>query len=313
MGSFGNFETHVQSWYILCSSKEVPKSQPRSFDFLDRRLVAVRDAQGQLSVFDAQCPHMGADLGHGDCVPSGLRCALHHWTFDAQGKPLTKSSHDSSPTFALKRYPCTERWGTVFVFNGPTALFPLPGPEDLSKYRTIAFPMGFANCHPHVATANGLDASHFAHLHSMIESSAHSVEKSSPYSVTLHINQRPISRRARWLTGSRKADIATVFSGVGGNIASSHNTSPHPYYLLICNTPSTAKKSTLSKTFLFVPKGTSLLAYFQIFMTLHHVFKDDRRILAGFKMHKGAMTSDRCVDLFIETVDAMPTHGADQR
>jgi hypothetical protein len=50
-----------------------------------------------------------------------------------------------------------ERWGFVWVFNGPTPRFDLPSTEPGIQWRAFALPPQTIRCHPHLVLANGLD------------------------------------------------------------------------------------------------------------------------------------------------------------
>lgn len=53
---------------------------------LGKNLAVFRGESGEVHVFDAYCPHMGANLGVGGTVLPGdcLQCPFHGWIFDGK-------------------------------------------------------------------------------------------------------------------------------------------------------------------------------------------------------------------------------------
>jgi nitrite reductase/ring-hydroxylating ferredoxin subunit len=75
-----------------CEAIPLNAIRPREvcrFEVSGRELVAYRNDEGGLHVFDAHCPHQGAHLGYGgQVVGDGLRCPFHGFHFDARGRCL---------------------------------------------------------------------------------------------------------------------------------------------------------------------------------------------------------------------------------
>lgn len=86
---------YAVGWYHLCDSDEIPKGQLKHFFLLGREMVAFRgdDEQRQVSVIEAYCVHMGANLGVGGRVVPGtncIQCPFHLWEFDGKDGRCTK-------------------------------------------------------------------------------------------------------------------------------------------------------------------------------------------------------------------------------
>ncbi len=117
----------TQSWFPLCLSADLKAGEVRGFDFLDGRVVALRDADGAARVLSAYCPHMGADLCTGEMVDGTVRCPFHFWRYGPDGRCVATESGDPvPPTAKLFAFPTAEKYGCVFVFNGAEPLFELP-------------------------------------------------------------------------------------------------------------------------------------------------------------------------------------------
>lgn len=73
-------------------------------------VLLVRLAEGDVHAFADRCPHAGAPLSDGRLAGGTLRCAAHHWEFDARtGAGLNPKS------CALERYAVKLVGGAVWV------------------------------------------------------------------------------------------------------------------------------------------------------------------------------------------------------
>ncbi len=161
------FTAFPASWYLFCESRELG-NRPLSKSMLGKRLVAFRTASGRLSVLDARCSHIGADLGQGEVVGEELQCPYHHWRYNCQGSCTHVPNAAVIPRFARQRsYPVQERHGLVFVFNGREPLFPLPfvlgeEPGDFVAGKPFRY---LADCTWYMNAVHAFDRQHFAAVH----------------------------------------------------------------------------------------------------------------------------------------------------
>lgn len=97
-------------WFVVASSVEVKSGAALSVNCLGENFVVFRSTKSQEAfIFDAYCPHMGANLGvggivNGDCI----ECPFHQWTFDGTNGecvqiPYSKSLADSELTLLKKK------------------------------------------------------------------------------------------------------------------------------------------------------------------------------------------------------------------
>ena len=75
-------------WSPLLESRDVKKREVLAVNLYDEDLVVYRDGSGEVHVFDAYCPHLGANIGIGGTVEGSdrLRCPFHGWTFNTDGQ-----------------------------------------------------------------------------------------------------------------------------------------------------------------------------------------------------------------------------------
>jgi phenylpropionate dioxygenase-like ring-hydroxylating dioxygenase large terminal subunit len=157
----------TQSWYPICLASAVSSRFVRGFDFLDGRVVVVRDEAGLAQVLSGYCPHMGADLSAGHMVDGQIRCIFHHWRFGADGRCKATAIGDPAPEAArLFKYPTRERYGLIWAFNGLEPHYELPDmpfPDEDLVFRIR--PMGEMPVDPWILCANTPDVQHIKTLH----------------------------------------------------------------------------------------------------------------------------------------------------
>ena len=177
------FPAYPASWYLFCASSQL-NDQPLSQRMLGRQLVAYRTAHGQVAVLDAHCAHLGADLGCGTVVGETLQCPFHNWRYGTNGVCTSIPHAAEIPSFArLRTYPVAERHGSVFFFNGPEPLFPLPfilgaDPADFVAGKTFRY---VADCNWYMNSAHAFDTQHFAAVHDRRLLAPPSVDCPAPY------------------------------------------------------------------------------------------------------------------------------------
>jgi phenylpropionate dioxygenase-like ring-hydroxylating dioxygenase large terminal subunit len=130
-------------------------------------------------VQSAWCPHLGADLSLGQRVEGQIRCAYHHWRFDAAGSCVHIPTGDKIPPGAtIFSYPAAEAWGLIWAFNGETPLFAVPRIPGVEQ-DDLAFAArlrGIRQVPPWVSTSNGIDFQHLRTLHNLPTSAPETIE-----------------------------------------------------------------------------------------------------------------------------------------
>jgi len=161
------FSDYPASWYLFGASRESAK-HPVSKRMLGRELVAFRTQSGRFVVAQANCAHLGADLGCGKVVGESIQCPFHGWRYGADGDCTYVPGGMEIPGFArLQTYPAVERHGYLFFFNGPQPLFPLPFffGEDPAGFVAGRIFRYVADCNWYMNAAHAFDLQHFASVH----------------------------------------------------------------------------------------------------------------------------------------------------
>lgn len=78
---------YPRGWFQVAYADELEPGGVLPLRYFGRDLVLFRTEDGQPTLLDAHCPHLGAHLGHGGVVEDDqLVCPFHAWKFGADGK-----------------------------------------------------------------------------------------------------------------------------------------------------------------------------------------------------------------------------------
>ena len=87
----------ARQWEYLDDVRNIRAGKVHSYHVAGEEVVAYQDEVGELHVFDAFCPHLGAHFGHGGLLKDGsLRCPFHGFHFDAEGRCLGPNPKNKS-------------------------------------------------------------------------------------------------------------------------------------------------------------------------------------------------------------------------
>lgn len=159
--------SYTSSWFPLCSSNNVKRGEVISVEAFNTKLIVFRGKNNKVAVLKSNCCHIGTDLSRGKVIDNSLQCPLHHWQFDQTGKCIHIPCYKNNKPNNIKQpsYPCLERYGVIFVYNGKKELFTPPwfNREDHSMY-TKAYTRIF-NSSYNVLGSNAFDEQHLLPVH----------------------------------------------------------------------------------------------------------------------------------------------------
>jgi phenylpropionate dioxygenase-like ring-hydroxylating dioxygenase large terminal subunit len=159
-------------WIPAALSTELKAGgDPMRLMLLGEKLVAFRNSNGRVGVFDHRCPHRCASLFFGRNEDKGLRCAYHGWKFDVDGNcldmPNVPPHHAFPQKIKAKSYQVFERNGLIWTYMGKRE-----SPPPLPSFEPILLPQDTANvffvqreCNWLQALEGDIDTSHFGFLH----------------------------------------------------------------------------------------------------------------------------------------------------
>lgn len=161
---------YPRSWYRLGFSSELKSNatSPISRQEMGKELIAFRTSNGEATVLNGRCSHLGAKLKYGKIVNDSIECALHGWCYSASGACVHLPAEKSIPSFAKQtKYVTAERFGEVFYFLGDNEPFDFPkfATADFSElYAARPFSLRLEAPY-YMVTGNGFDLQHFRQSH----------------------------------------------------------------------------------------------------------------------------------------------------
>lgn len=168
-------------WFQVAWSSDIPAAATVPLRYFGRDLVAFRTLDGQVSVLDAQCQHLGASLAHGGCVvEEGIQCPFHGWVWDGDGRNV-RIPYEKRPNRArrVRSYPVTEANSCVYIWHDIEGDAPKwKAPDAFSVLGEHVASRGYhpfneqcrtrfenVKVHPQVIAENAVDPHHFRFVH----------------------------------------------------------------------------------------------------------------------------------------------------
>jgi 3-ketosteroid 9alpha-monooxygenase subunit A len=113
-------QRYARGWHCLGLAADYKDGKPHSLSIFGTRLVVFQGAGGKISILDAWCPHMGADLALGEVKGDSLVCRFHSWSWGGDGVcnniPYAKRI---PPKARTRSWPTCEENNLLFVWNDP--------------------------------------------------------------------------------------------------------------------------------------------------------------------------------------------------
>lgn len=298
LDAFNNPQVVTRSWYVAARSRELRAGAVKSYELLRRRIVLYRDAQGVAHALDARCPHLGADLGHGRVNGDALQCAFHGWSFGPDGK-----CRAAGAAMQTRAYPVVERWGLIWIFNGPHPLFALPDAPPDEPVHALRLPPQRINCHPHLVIANGLDATHYEALHRMRFTAPPQLRATEDYRLTLELRGQPSARWQQRLTGTRRRDLVASFTTIGSSLAWATVSEPLRFHMLFAARPARNGGAETQTVLFFLPGERHNFP--RVLALMYVLLYDDHRILDNIDFTPNFTARDAPLQAFAELVNRL--------
>ena len=147
--------SYPNGWYEIMLSRDLPVGASRAVSLLGQHFAVFRRENGHVSVMDAYCPHLGANLGVGGQVRGNcIECPFHGWQFDGDTGQCTAIPYAAKvPSFAkTKVWQSLEINGVIFMWYDVDGKDPWYYPEDLLgnkknwMYKGFTFHLINAHC-----------------------------------------------------------------------------------------------------------------------------------------------------------------------
>ena len=146
---------YPNGWYEIMRSEDLPVGGAKAVSLIGQHFAVFRRENGQVSIMDAYCPHLGANLGVGGQVRGNcIECPFHGWQFDGEtGQCISIPYASKVPSFAkTKVWPSLEMNKLILVWYDVDDKEPQFYPEELScikngKWKYKGYTVHLINAH----------------------------------------------------------------------------------------------------------------------------------------------------------------------
>ena len=109
-------------WFPILLSKEL-KNKPISTKIFGIPIVCFRNQSGEARTLLDVCPHQATSLSLGKVVNGNIRCPLHHWDFDGEGrcvKAKLLAEKEIPKKAKAVSFPTLEKEDLIWIWPGET-------------------------------------------------------------------------------------------------------------------------------------------------------------------------------------------------
>ena len=167
---------YPEGWYRLSDSAALRPGDIRYIECLGRQFVLWRGRGGAAHVFQAYCPHLGANLSHGRVRGDCIECPFHGWRFTGEGRAAYIPYSYQVPRGRLaESFPVQEAHGQLFMYHScrgtKTAAAPPYAVPRIDEVDGGAFAFrgahdaGRVRMHIIEFAENAVDTAHFKPVH----------------------------------------------------------------------------------------------------------------------------------------------------
>ena len=168
--------THLRNlWYFVLPSRGLRRGAMRAKTVLGEPLLLCRGRDGEVFALRDICPHRGLPLSFGWFDGAEVTCSYHGWRFDCTGRctaiPSLTEGQDFDPgRIKVKRYPCREAQGCIWVFMAGERRddAPAPDPPEVPEIGDAApriIESQIFDCHMDHAVVGLMDPAHGPFVH----------------------------------------------------------------------------------------------------------------------------------------------------
>jgi nitrite reductase/ring-hydroxylating ferredoxin subunit len=270
------------SWYLFGESRSVAR-RPVVKNMFGRDIVVFRTESGTLVAMDSRCSHFSANLGNGRVCGETIQCPYHGWRYGTDGSCVEIPSGCAIPEFARQRtYAVEERHGSIFVFNGATAAFPLPWfddvePEALSASRSFEFT---AECFWPCVTGHAFDLQHFLYVHDRRLLEPPLIDTPAPHVRRNRYRAEIVARnwRDRVLTiagGKTVSASLVIYGGTFALITATFQRFTSRFMMIM---RPVSRRETVCEGIAFAPSGSRLALEVRRFFTQAYLIEENRSL-----------------------------------
>ncbi len=184
-------EVLLNDWHVIAFSSELPSEKLMPVTLLERDLVAWRDQEGEVHVWEDLCVHRGARLSKGFIQDNTVVCPYHGWRYDGSAQcVLMPAAPQEKPMKKARTIPhhVKEKYGFIWVCLGTPAHEIADFDEwgDQSYQKVHCGPYTFRSGYR--AVENFFDPTHFPFVHAGVNGIFEDPDPIPPYEV--HENEK---------------------------------------------------------------------------------------------------------------------------
>jgi phenylpropionate dioxygenase-like ring-hydroxylating dioxygenase large terminal subunit len=176
----------LNDWHVAAASTDIVPGELVSLTLFERDLVAWRDTDGQVHVWDDLCIHRGARLSKGFIQDDKVVCPYHGWNYDSSAQCVLMPAAPHEKPMRKARavaHHVVEEYGLVWVCLGTPerGVPPFPEWKEVSYKKVVCGPYKFKSGYR--AVENFVDATHFPFVHAGLNGVRELPDPIPPYEV----------------------------------------------------------------------------------------------------------------------------------
>ena len=206
----------ARGWHCLGLVEHFTDGEPHAVQAFGTKLVVFQGSDGELSVLDAYCRHMGGDLTQGTVKGNEVACPFHDWRWGGDGRCKSIPYAKRVPLRARTRaWTTCQQNKQLFVWHDPQGNPPPPElaipriegafSAEWSDWTWDSVLIEGANCREIVD--NVVDMAHFFYVHFAFPTYFKNVFDGHTASQHLHSKARPDVNTSSTYSGAN--DLAT--------------------------------------------------------------------------------------------------------
>jgi phenylpropionate dioxygenase-like ring-hydroxylating dioxygenase large terminal subunit len=177
----------LDDWHVVGAWDEFPVGKLVPVQLLGRDLVAWRESNGDLHVWEDLCVHRGTRLSLGTIKDDKVICPYHGWNYNASGDCVLMPAAPYDPPMKRAQavpYRVQQRYGWAWVCLGTPELdIPVfPEWEDASFRKVLVGPYPYRSS-GYRAVENFMDATHLPFVHAGLNGLPDDPDVIEPYQV----------------------------------------------------------------------------------------------------------------------------------
>ena len=167
---------YPDGWYRVAASADLKRGEVMYVECLGHRIALFRgESDRKAYAVEAFCPHMGANLAHGEVIADRLRCPFHGWQIDGYGQVRCIPTGDKLPAGSHPHWEVIEYYGMVLIYHAEHAPdrvhYRLPDQSGIDSGRLVhrgKHDGGEVDMHLIEFAENAVDYQHFPEIHGVM-------------------------------------------------------------------------------------------------------------------------------------------------